>query len=102
MLKVVFMKLKLEFEPKAYEVVELATAEDLKTMKEAGTPFKSIIIVMGASLKGMGASGISIDDELSRTSKLIEEARRQGITIIGAHIEGMKRRARKEEPRVLL
>ncbi|NIO48193.1 MAG: hypothetical protein GTN73_01955 [Candidatus Aminicenantes bacterium] len=93
MLKVVFMRLKLEAEPKAYEVIELAAAEDLKAMKEAGTPYKSIIIVMGASLKGMGAAGISIDDELSRTSKLIEEARRQGITIIGAHIEGMKRRA---------
>ena len=93
MLKVVFMKLKLEAEPKAYEVIELATAEDLKAMKETGTPYKSIIIVMGASLKGMGAAGISIDDELSRTSKLIEEARHQGITIIGAHIEGMKRRA---------
>jgi hypothetical protein len=48
---------------------------------------------MGASLKGMGAAGISIDDELARTSKLIEEARRQGIIIIGAHIEGIKRRA---------
>jgi len=93
MLKVVFMRLKLEAEPKAYEVIELATVEDLKAMKEAGTPYKSLIIVMGASLKGMGAAGISIDDELSRTSKLIEEARRQGITIIGAHIEGMKRRA---------
>jgi len=93
MLKVVFMKLKLEYEPKAYEVIELATVEDLKAMKETGTPYKSIIIVMGASLKGMGAAGISIDDELSRTSKLIEEARHQGITIIGAHIEGMKRRA---------
>jgi porphobilinogen deaminase len=93
MLKVVFMRLKLEAEPKAFEVIELATAEDLKAMEEAGTPYKSLIIVMGASLKGMGAAGISIDDELSRTSKLIEEARRQGITIIGAHIEGMKRRA---------
>ncbi len=93
MLKVVFMKLKLEAETKAYEVIESATVEDLKAMKETGTPYKSIIIVMGASLKGMGAAGISIDDELSRTSKLIEEARRQGITIIGAHIEGMKRRA---------
>lgn len=93
MLKVVFMRLKLEYEPKAYEVIELATAEDLKAMKEADTPYKSLIIVMGASLKGMGAAGISIDDELARTSKLIEEAHRQGITIIGAHIEGMKRRA---------
>jgi len=94
MLKVIFMKLKLEFEPKAYEVNELATAENLKAKKEAGTPYKSMIIVMGASLKGMGAAGISIDDELDRTAKLIEEAHNQGISIIGAHIEGMKRRAR--------
>jgi hypothetical protein len=93
MIKVIFMRMKLEFEPKPYEINELATAEDLKTKKEAGEPYQSIIIVMGASLKGMGAAGISIDDELARTSKLIEEARRQGITVIGAHIEGMKRRA---------
>lgn len=92
-LKVIFMKMKLESEPKPYEVNELATPEDLKAAMEAGNPYKTLIIVMGASLKGMGAAGISIDDELARTSKLIEEARRQGITIIGAHIEGMKRRA---------
>ncbi|MDH5406164.1 MAG: DUF6305 family protein [Candidatus Aminicenantes bacterium] len=93
MLKVIFMKLKLEFKPKAYEANSLATAEDLKAGLEDGTPYKSLIIVMGASLKGMGAAGISIDDELARTSELIKEARRLGITIIGAHIEGMKRRA---------
>lgn len=93
LLKAIFRRLKLEFEPKAYEIIELATAEDLKAGVDAGTPFKSLIIVMGASLKGMGAAGISIDYELARTSNLIEEARRQGITIIGAHIEGIKRRA---------
>lgn len=93
MIKVIFMRMKLEIEPKPYEINELATAEDLKAKQEAGSPYKSIIIVMGASLKGMGAAGISIEDELARTSKLIAEARRQGITVIGAHIEGMKRRA---------
>lgn len=93
MIKVIFMRMKLVSEGTPYEINELATAEDLKTKKEAGAPYKSIIIVMGASLKGMGAAGISIDDELARASKLIEEARRQGITVIGAHIEGMKRRA---------
>ena len=83
--------MKLEFKTKAYEVKELASAEDLKAMANSGTPYSSVIITMGASLKGMGAAGISIDDELARTSKLIEEARRQGIIIIGAHIEGIKR-----------
>ena len=93
LLKVLFMKMKLEHEPKAYEINPLATADDLIKMQEAGTPYRTLIIVMGASLKGMGAAGISIDDELVRTKKLIEEARNQSITLIGAHIEGMKRRA---------
>jgi len=93
MLKVIFIKMKLQYEPKAYEINMLASAEDLKEAKSAGNPFKSLIIVMGASLKGMGAAGISIDDELARTEELIAEAQNQGIKIIGAHIEGMKRRA---------
>lgn len=97
LLKVIFMKADLEYEPAAYEVNPLATAEDLAAAKEAGTPFKSVIIVMGASLKGMGAAGISMDDELARTAELIREIRDQDITLIGAHIEGMKRRAQGAE-----
>ncbi len=93
MLKVIFIKMKLQHEPKAYAINMLASAEVLKEAKAAGNPFKSLIIVMGASLKGMGAAGISIDDELARTKRLIAEAQSQGIEIIGAHIEGMKRRA---------
>lgn len=81
-----------------FEFSTLATAEDMVARKEAGNPFKSIIIVTGASLKGMGAAGISIEDELARTNKLIEEARKQGMTIIGAHIEGMDRRAQGAAP----
>jgi hypothetical protein len=92
MLKVIFMRMKLEHPPKAYEINMLASADDLKSAKNAGTPYKSLIIVMGASLKGMGAAGISMDDEISRTEELIAEANNQGIKIIGAHIEGIKRR----------
>lgn len=98
MLKVIFMKLKLQHEPKAYSLNTLATDEDLKLAKQGGEEYKTLIIVMGASLKGMGAAGISIDNELDRISKLITEAREQGITIIGAHIEGMKRRAQGADP----
>jgi hypothetical protein len=93
MLKVIFMKMKLEHQPKAYENNMLATSNDLRSAKESGAPYRTLIIVMGASLKGMGAAGISMDDEISRTEALIEEARNQGIKIIGAHIEGIKRRA---------
>ncbi len=71
-----------------YEFLPQATVQQL-----ADGSFKSIIIVTGASLKGMGAAGVSMQDELERTDALIAEATRRGITIIGAHVEGMARRA---------
>jgi hypothetical protein len=41
----------------------------------------------------MGAAGVEINDELDRIKELMAEAKKQGIKIIGAHIEGMARRA---------
>lgn len=70
-----------------------AKADDLIKKKAEGKPYKSIIIVTGASLKGMGAAGVSMDDELARTRALIAEAKKQGIKVIGSHIEGMARRS---------
>jgi hypothetical protein len=75
-----------------------ATSKDLIARKTAGAPFKSVIIVTGASLKGMGAAGVSINDEIARAKALIEEARKQGIKVIAAHIEGMARRAQGAAP----
>jgi hypothetical protein len=98
MLKVIFNRLDLETEPAPYEVNVLAAADDLQAAEESGRPFQSLIIVMGASLKGMGAAGISIDDELKRIDALISTAKAKNITIIGAHIEGMKRRAQGASP----
>jgi selenophosphate synthase len=76
-----------------YTLKEDATPGDLATKK-----YKSLIIVTGASLKGMGAAGVSIEDELKRTEALIAEARKQGMTVIGAHVEGMSRRAQGAAP----
>ena len=87
-IKVVLQRLKL-----AYDIDPLATPETLQAKAKAGAPYKSLIITMGASLKGMGAAGIAIEDELARTAALIAEARKLGVKVIGAHIEGMKRRA---------
>jgi hypothetical protein len=75
------------------DIDPLATPEALQAKAKAGTPYKSIIITMGASLKGMGAAGIEIEDELARAAALIAEARKLGVKVIGAHIEGMKRRS---------
>ncbi len=76
----------------------LATVEDMAAGHETAGAFKSIIIVTGASGKGMGAAGISIEDELSRAERLIAQAKSLGMTIIGAHIEGMERRAQGAAP----
>jgi hypothetical protein len=87
-IKIVLQQLKM-----AYDIDPLATPETLQAKAKAGTPYKSLIITMGASLKGMGAAGIEIEDELARAAALIAEARKEGVKIIGAHIEGLKRRS---------
>jgi|SRR5665648_135173 len=71
---------------------DLLKAEDLKAKADAGTPYKTLIITTGTSMKGMGAAGVDIDFEVARIKAVIEEAKKEGILIIGAHIEGMARR----------
>jgi hypothetical protein len=76
-----------------HEFLDMATAQDLADRLASGNPVRTVIIVTGASLKGMGAAGVSMREELARTEALIAEAKRQGLTLIGAHVEGMARRA---------
>ena len=71
---------------------DLLTAEHLKAKADEGNPYKTLIITTGTSMKGMGAAGVDIDYEVARIKAIIEEAKKQGILIIGAHIEGMARR----------
>ena len=88
-----FVKLFLGRMEVDHELLDQATAQDLKDAQSAGIPYKTLIVVTGASLKGMGAAGVSMREELIRTEALIAEAKAQGLTIIGAHVEGMDRRA---------
>jgi hypothetical protein len=84
----VFLKrLGIEFDYKTD-----ATDKDIATKK-----YKTVIIVTGASLKGMGAAGVSMKDELTRTAALLDAAKKQGVLVVGAHIEGMARRSQGAE-----
>ncbi len=83
-IKVFLQRLQMD-----YDMKDTATVKDL-----AAKPYKSLIVVTGSSLKGMGAAGVSINDEIARVNALIAEARKKGITVIGAHVEGMERRAK--------
>jgi len=71
---------------------DLLTAEHLKAKADKGNPYKTLIITTGTSMKGMGAAGVDIDYEVARIKAVIDEAKKEGILIIGAHIEGMARR----------
>ncbi|MDD4780423.1 MAG: DUF6305 family protein [Tissierellia bacterium] len=63
------------------------TAEALNTDE-----YKTLIVTTGTSMKGMGAAGTDVNAEIERCVKLINTAKEAGLTIVGAHIEGMARR----------
>ncbi|HSK08060.1 MAG TPA: DUF6305 family protein [Vicinamibacterales bacterium] len=72
--------------------------EDASVKDLGAKPYKTLVVVTGSSLKGMGAAGVSIDDEIKRITALINEAKKKGITVVGAHVEGMERRAKNAAP----
>jgi len=60
---------------------------DLATYPK-GTPYQTIIFAIGASLKGMGASGLTVDDEVNRLKKIIDDCKEKNIFIIAVHAAG--------------
>jgi len=58
----------------------------------AGTPYKAVLIAIGASLKGMGASGLTLDSEEARLKKLCEICKQKKIFIMAVHIGGESKR----------
>ena len=54
----------------------------------AGTPFKTMLVAIGASLKGMGASGLTVDTEAARLKAIIDHCKEKGIYIIAVHVGG--------------
>jgi len=57
-----------------------------------GTPYRSIVFAIGASLKGMGASGLTIEDEIRRVKSIIDYCREKDIFIIALHVGGVSKR----------
>ena len=58
----------------------------------AGTPYKAVIFAIGASLKGMGASGLTLDSEEARLRKVIELCKQKKIFVMAVHIGGESKR----------
>jgi hypothetical protein len=53
-----------------------------------GTPFKTVIVAIGASLKGMGASGLTIETEEARVKKVLEYCKKNKILLVAVHVGG--------------
>lgn len=58
----------------------------------AGTPYKAVAFAIGASLKGMGASGLTLEAEEARLRKLIEFCKQNKIFVMAVHIGGESKR----------
>lgn len=56
------------------------------------TPYKTIFFAIGASLKGMGASGLTLDSEEARLKKIIDYCKKNKIFIIATHLGGLSAR----------
>jgi len=57
-----------------------------------GAPYKALIVAIGASLKGMGASGLTVDSEAARVRKLIEYCKANKIMVVAVHVGGESKR----------
>ena len=63
-----------------------------QTKYPAGTPYKAVVFAIGASLKGMGASGLTLDSEEARLKKVIELCKQKKIFVMAVHIGGESKR----------
>ena len=69
------------------EVKPTAQASDLEGMK-------TIVMVLGTSVKVMGAAGLNMDKEIERAKALVKAAKEKGILILGMHVGGEARRGK--------
>lgn len=87
MLRLLFRQSNIES-----DFLQLAEVRHLKERQ-----YKTLVIALGTSLKGMGAAGIDFGREMRRIEALLEEAKRQKILLLGFHIEGAARRGGYDE-----
>jgi hypothetical protein len=68
-----------------YTLSKQATAADLENMK-------TLVLVLGASLKGLGAAGLDMDKERERVMALITAAQKAQVPLLCLHLGGETRR----------
>ena len=69
----------------SYTYNPIATAQDLSGVK-------TVVIAVGNSTKGLGAAGISQEQETARAKEFMAAAQKAGVKVICCHIGGATRR----------
>lgn len=59
---------------------------------------RTLVIVIGGSVKGLAEAGTDQRTELQRMARVIEEAKRHGVTLVGVHVGGEARRGSISDP----
>ena len=54
--------------------------------------YKTLVLAIGGSSKGLGAAGVDENQEMDRVNSVIAKAKENGMTIIALHIGGSARR----------
>ncbi len=73
-----------------YTVSKLAGPRDLQGNK-------TLVLVLGASLKGLGAAGLDMAKEKERVAGLLEACRKNRIPILCLHLGGESRRGQQTD-----
>jgi hypothetical protein len=74
----------------AAKVLPLAKASDLDGIK-------TLVVVAGYSSKGLGAAGISREQEMARVQSILQTAREKKLKILTLHIGGKARRGNQSD-----
>ncbi|MGQ9472022.1 MAG: DUF6305 family protein [Candidatus Aminicenantales bacterium] len=74
----------------SHNLNKMAVAEDLFGIK-------SLILVLGASLKGLGAAGLDTTKEMERVRELVAAAEEKKIPLLCFHLGGEERRGAQSD-----
>lgn len=72
------------------EVADVRLAPSVQADEVAG--YKTLVLAVGGSSKGLGAAGIDEKQELARVMAVIEAAKANDVKIISLHVGGQARR----------
>lgn len=73
-----------------YTLSKQATAADLENTK-------TLVVVLGTSLKGLGAAGLDVDKERERVMALVTVAQKTRVPLLCLHLGGEARRGQQTD-----